>query len=214
MSQAAADPLGLPQDQPGSHGINDDRITAFMGGYLNGIEECDLPLQGLSRAKGQSPSPQPQLEGQSASSQPQPQPASSYLPSTLPVANASCFSLESQGTYQNAEVVSFLEGAGASAEEITALGWQDGAYVDFRCSDPLPGGADFLEVVLHRFESAEGARAAAAYWQIGYVPSNANEVYICDNAGTFLVCADGTSPSSPPSADVRALLDQMMKAVS
>ena len=56
MSQAAADPLGLPQDQPGSHGINDDRITAFMGGYLNGIEECDLPLQGLSRAEGQSPS--------------------------------------------------------------------------------------------------------------------------------------------------------------
>ena len=201
MSQAAADPLGLPQDQPGSHGINDDRITAFMRGYLNGLDACDLPLEGLDQVARPSPASQPQ-------------PASSYLPSTLPVANASCFSLESQGNYPYAEVVAFLEGAGASTEEINALGWQDGAYFDFRCPEPLPGAAGFLEVVLHRFGSAEGARAAASYWQVGYVPSNPNEIYICDSSGAFVVCADGTSSSSPPSADVRALLDQMLAAVS
>jgi predicted metalloprotease len=43
MSAAAGDPLGLPQDTPGAHGINDDRITAFMRGYLGGIDACAFP---------------------------------------------------------------------------------------------------------------------------------------------------------------------------
>jgi hypothetical protein len=37
MSATAEDPPGLPQDTPGAHGINDDRVTAFMCGYLGGI---------------------------------------------------------------------------------------------------------------------------------------------------------------------------------
>jgi hypothetical protein len=122
--------------------------------------------------------------------------------------------LEVQGVYTYAEVAAFLEGAGASPEEISSFGWKDGAYFNFHCPDPPTGSADFLEVVLHRFGSAEGARAAAPYWQIGYVPSNTNEVYICDSSGTFVVCADGTSPSSLPSADARALLEQVMAAVA
>jgi hypothetical protein len=28
---------------PGAHGINDDRITAFMRGYLGGVDACALP---------------------------------------------------------------------------------------------------------------------------------------------------------------------------
>jgi hypothetical protein len=43
MSAAAGDPLGLPQDASGAHGINDDRITAFMRGYLGGVDACVLP---------------------------------------------------------------------------------------------------------------------------------------------------------------------------
>jgi predicted metalloprotease len=34
MSATAEDPLGLPQDMPGAHGINEDRIAAFMRGLL------------------------------------------------------------------------------------------------------------------------------------------------------------------------------------
>jgi hypothetical protein len=40
---AAGDPLELPQDTPGAHGINDDRITAFMRDYLGGVDACALP---------------------------------------------------------------------------------------------------------------------------------------------------------------------------
>ncbi len=43
MSATAGDPLGLPQDTRGAHGINDDRITAFMRGYLGGVAACALP---------------------------------------------------------------------------------------------------------------------------------------------------------------------------
>jgi uncharacterized protein len=43
MSATMGDPLGLPQDTPGAHGINDDRITAFMRGYLGGVDACALP---------------------------------------------------------------------------------------------------------------------------------------------------------------------------
>jgi predicted metalloprotease len=42
MAATAGDPLGLPQDTPGAHGINDDRITAFMRGYLGGVDACAL----------------------------------------------------------------------------------------------------------------------------------------------------------------------------
>jgi predicted metalloprotease len=43
LAAAAGDPLGLPQDTPGAHGSNDDRITAFMRGYLGGVPACVLP---------------------------------------------------------------------------------------------------------------------------------------------------------------------------
>jgi predicted metalloprotease len=42
MAATAGDPLGLPQDMSGAHGINDDRITAFMRGYLGGVDACVL----------------------------------------------------------------------------------------------------------------------------------------------------------------------------
>lgn len=41
---SAGDPLWLPQDQLGAHGRGDDRIAAFMRGYLDGFLGCQLPL--------------------------------------------------------------------------------------------------------------------------------------------------------------------------
>jgi len=40
MAAEAGDPVGLPQDAPGAHGTNDDRITALMRGYLGGVGAC------------------------------------------------------------------------------------------------------------------------------------------------------------------------------
>lgn len=44
MSASAGDPVWLPQGEPGTHGINDDRITSFMRGYLDGFVGCNLPI--------------------------------------------------------------------------------------------------------------------------------------------------------------------------
>jgi predicted metalloprotease len=52
MSAAAGDPLGLPQDTPGAHGINDDRVTAFMCGYLGGVGACALLGSGRQPGRG------------------------------------------------------------------------------------------------------------------------------------------------------------------
>jgi hypothetical protein len=49
MAPTAGDPLRLPQDTPGAHRINDDRITAFMRGYLGGSDACAVPEEGCSR---------------------------------------------------------------------------------------------------------------------------------------------------------------------
>jgi predicted metalloprotease len=38
MAATAGDPLGLPWDTSGAHGVNDDRITAFMRGCLGGVD--------------------------------------------------------------------------------------------------------------------------------------------------------------------------------
>ena len=51
MAATAGDPLGLPQDMPGAHGINDDRITAFMRGYLGGVEACAKGFTPLERVE-------------------------------------------------------------------------------------------------------------------------------------------------------------------
>ncbi len=48
LAASVGDPLGLPQDAPGAHGINDDRISAFMRGYLQGDAIC---AHSLARAK-------------------------------------------------------------------------------------------------------------------------------------------------------------------
>jgi len=43
-SASAGDPPWLPRDQLGAHGTNDDRITAFMAGYLGGFLGCEITL--------------------------------------------------------------------------------------------------------------------------------------------------------------------------
>lgn len=140
--------------------------------------------------------------------------ASAYLPGSLPVTGAACFTVREQGIFRYSDVVSFLEDAGATPATISALGWQDGAYIDYACATPSDAGADFLEVVVHRFASPQAAETAVGYWEDGYIPSQLNEVYLCQSSSAFVVCADGTSPSVPPYSDVRALLREVSSAVA
>src|SRR5215207_4781178 len=60
------DPLGLPQDARGAHGINDDRVTSFMRGYLDGVTGCDLPLSTAPQAPSLPPQGGPTTNPESA----------------------------------------------------------------------------------------------------------------------------------------------------
>ena len=210
MSQAAADPLGLPQDQPGSHGINDDRITAFMGGYLNGIEECDLPLRRTLPGRRPISVNSTSARGPIRRIPPQPQPASSYLPSTLPVANASCFSLESRAPIRMRRWCRSSKGRGRARRRSPRWGGRMARTLTFAARTQRQEARDFWKWS-SPFGSAEGARAAVPYWQIGYVPSNPNEVYICDSSGISSSARTGR-PVEPSQRSSGALLDQMMEA--
>lgn len=44
IAAISGDVVGLPQDRPGAHGTSDDRVTAFMRGYLDGFTGCGLDL--------------------------------------------------------------------------------------------------------------------------------------------------------------------------
>jgi predicted metalloprotease len=53
------DPAAFPQDRPGAHGTSDDRLKAFMRGYLDGFIGCEFmtsPGQTMSPLPPQSPS--------------------------------------------------------------------------------------------------------------------------------------------------------------
>jgi predicted metalloprotease len=60
IAATMGDPLGLPQDAPGAHGIDDDRITAFMRGYLDGVPGCGPTLSASPASPDRSPSSPPQ----------------------------------------------------------------------------------------------------------------------------------------------------------
>lgn len=47
ISAIGGDIPGFPQDQPGAHGTGDERIAAFMRGYLDGFIGCALDLSSI-----------------------------------------------------------------------------------------------------------------------------------------------------------------------
>lgn len=200
----AADPIDTPSTDP--HGINDDRVTAFMKGFLDGLRPCSLPFnaaggQVVQQAQPANPAP-PVATGRTAAS---------YLPGGPAVADGSCFTVSAQGAYPAADVDAFLAGAGAGPGATRTLQWLDGAYIDFRCPSPPPGMASFLGVVIHRFGSPTAASQAAGYWQAGHAPQ-ANEVYRCVSQGALVVCADGIAAAGPPVDEVNTLLQQVLAA--
>lgn len=44
LAEAVGDPVGLPEDHPGAHGTSEERMQAFMLGYLTGFVGCGLDL--------------------------------------------------------------------------------------------------------------------------------------------------------------------------
>jgi hypothetical protein len=196
-----------PGETVDPHGYNDERLTAFMQGYINGLAPCSLklfaPAPPAPRVTTSQPAPAP------APAVPPPastRPAATYLPASPAVGHGGCFSIQGQGTYPAGDVDAFLSSFGVS---VASLGWLDGAYLDFRFASPPAGNASYLGVVIHRFSTPAAAVQAAGYWQAGHGVAW-NEAYLCTSVNSLVVCADGIGPGGAPSQDARALLGQLV----
>jgi predicted metalloprotease len=219
ISRDAGDPLGLPQDRPGSHGINDDRIKAFMRGYLNGLAACSMPQLSASSA--------PRVPTMPTSRTPQPV-ANPALPSDLPLAHAPCFRIESDELLSFEQLVARLGGTDEARSRLQDWGWQGSARRTFACDNPPFGEAGWIDVSLHRFAAAGAARQAVDYFAavraegtslafeapppvgdyavaLTGPASNGTEYTLYASGGPVLVRVTGVSPSGKPVANVETV---------
>jgi|GEM_PF-1558870 len=129
--------------------------------------------------------------------------AADLLPTWPDVPNAGCFAMSARGTYRLDDVAPLVSGTGLGPA------WRDGGYVDFSCARPAPGGARFVEAIVHTWSDPAAAAQAADLWQSSDAPAP-TMARLCDSRGTVMACAVAIGVGSPPAADARALLAQVL----
>jgi predicted metalloprotease len=228
-SAEAGDPIGLPQDAPGRHGINDDRVIAFMRGYLDGATGCGLPLS----AAPNLPDP-PQIGPDSGN--PAPGPATTdrqapqlsltaLVPSVLELPQGQPFRLESEGISTFDDMVSSFPDPVEAGELLQEWGWQENIYRIYASDNPPSDAVGWVALGIHRFASVDGAAAALPFFAearrhaLGYQPVdvglfadqteamtgeayNGDELIIYARRGNLIFRVDGIAPNGDPTADV------------
>jgi predicted metalloprotease len=223
-SAEAGDPVGLPQDSPGAHGTNDDRIIAFMRGYLDGATGCGLPIAAVpdlpnERSRG------PELD------------LNTLVPNTLQLPQGQAFRLESEGISTFDDMVSSFPDSDEARELLLEWGWQENVYRIYASDNPPPHAVGWLALGIHRFDSVDGAAAALPYFAearrnaLGYEPVdvglfadqteamageayNGDELIIYARRGNLIFRVDGIAPNGDPTADVfEAILTPLRQLV-
>ena len=211
-SAAAGDPLGLPQDAPGAHGTNDDRVIAFMRGYLDGVSGCDWPLAAAPRP------PEPE--------RPVPELAiSTLLPTRLDLPQGQAFRLESEGISTFDDMVAGLPDPERTPDLLRTWGWQENVYRIFASDTPPPNSVGYVTIGIHRFATVDGAAEALPFFAearrtaLGYEPVdvglfadqteamagqafNGRELIIYARRGNLVFRVAGIAPNGDPTADV------------
>jgi predicted metalloprotease len=211
-SAQAGDPIGLPQDAPGAHGINDDRVIAFMRGYLDGATGCGLPLSAV-----------PDLPDQPSTVSPIA--LTTLVPATLELPQGQPFRVESDGISTFDDMLSSFPDPVEAAALLREWGWQENVYRIYASDDPPPDAVGWLALGIHRFASVDGAAAALPFFAearrnaLGYEPVdvglfadqteamtgeafNGQELIIYARRGNLIFRVDGIAPNGNPTADV------------
>lgn len=222
-SADAADPIGLPQDAPGAHGTNDDRIINFMRGYLDGVSGCNLPLTVID--------PTVVVEQQA-----EPLPLLSLVPSVLDLPQRQSFQSE-QGTSSFADMLTSFADDAQAGTLLREWGWQENVYRVYTSDDAPTGSVDWLALAVHRFDTVEGAAEALPYFAAarrkatGFQPidvglfadqteamignaGEGQELIVYARRGNLVFRVDGIAPVGDPTADVvEALLVPLRQLV-
>jgi Putative neutral zinc metallopeptidase len=232
-SAEAGDPLGLPQDAPGAHGINDDRVISFMRGYLDGVTGCGLPLASAPVPDAANPHPGPTSNESGV-----PEFAlTALVPSVLELPQGQLFRLDSEGLSTFDDIVTSLPDPEEARDLLLESGWQENVYRIFASDNPPPNAVGWVALGVHRFASADGAAAALPYFAaarrnaLGYQPvdvglfadqteamtgqaANGEELIIYARRGNLVFRADGIAPNGDPTDDVfEALLIPLRQLV-
>jgi predicted metalloprotease len=225
-SAEAGDPLGLPQDAPGAHGINDDRITAFMRGYLDGPTGCNLIF-----TSAPAPPVEPRQPPQDTSVQPPPGSSvtppvlAALVPSALDLPQGQSFRIFDEGATTLDALASGFPDPAEAAQLLLTWGWQGNTYRYYAADDPPADAAGWVELSIHRFASADAAAAALPYFAAGrasmlglspvpivlfgdqsealFGPAyNGTEMTIYARRGNLLIRATAIAPRGDPRGDV------------
>ena len=227
-SADAGDSFGLPQDAPGAHGTNDDRVIAFMRGFLDGVTGCSLPLSPVPNLPHPPTGPD---DGDPASG---PAPTdhrvpdlvlSTLVPSVLELPLGQPFHLESEGISTFDDMVRSFPDPVEAHELLLEWGWQENVYRIYASDNPPPNAVGWVALGIHRFASVDGAAAALPYFAaarrnaLGYQPVdvglfadqteamagqavNGEELIIYARRGNLVFRVDGIAPNGDPTADV------------
>lgn len=211
-SASAGDPIGLPQDAPGAHGINDDRVIAFMTGYLDGVGGCGWPPS----AAPQPPAP-PQVPMELS--------IESLLPDELVLPQGHVLHVEDEGVSTFEDMVAGLPAPENTRYLLQEWGWQENVYRTYVADAPPANAAGWMTIGIHRFSSVDGAANALPYFAearrnaTGFDPldvglfadqteamvgnaGNGREVIIYARRGNLVFRVDGVAPNGDPTEDV------------
>ncbi|MFT4037801.1 MAG: neutral zinc metallopeptidase [Thermomicrobiales bacterium] len=223
-----------PQDIPGAHGINDERITSFMTGYITGLSGCNLPGFGDSVA----PPPPSVAEGPDSTGTllPPVGDLESFLPSALPLSHSGCFRIEDTVPIGFEDLVSRLDGTDEARALLTSWGWQASANRTYACDTPPDGDAGWVEISLHAFGSSQAAQEAVDYFAavrargtrlieadppaigdhavvLTGPASNGKEFTLYASSGAVLVRITAVSPSGIPFMNVMTIARSLLASL-
>lgn len=209
----------------GGHGINDERLLAFMDGYRDGLDACRLPLGASGPAvvvptRPAAAIPAPPLQRPSSALT-----LESLLPPTLLLPQGQPFRLEAEGGRSLDEIAAGFPDPVEAARLLREWGWQENAYRNFASDNPPRDAVGWVELSYHRFATADGAAAALPYYaeargagtalrpinlglfgdQAAAVAGpafNGQELTIYARRGNVLIRATGIAPVGDPTADM------------
>jgi hypothetical protein len=152
-------------------------------------------------------------------------PLASYLLSDLPIPNAGCFSVASEGALDLPALQGRYGGVLDLEDELQRMGWQGGDFRQFGCDNPPGGNAGWIDITVQEFASPDDASVAVYYFAdargrstnlqaasasaLGDATAalsgpgvNGEDYTLYFSSGPLLFSVTGVAPDGDPRADV------------
>ncbi len=152
-------------------------------------------------------------------------PLAGYLLADLPIPNADCFSLASEGALDVPALQGRYGGVLDLEQELQRMGWQGGDFRQFGCNNPPGGNAGWIDITVQEFASPDDASVAVYYFADARARStnlqaasasalgeataalsgpgvNGEDYTLYFSSGPLLFSVTGVAPNGDPRADV------------